>query len=122
MSKTVGSVSPAVHKAAIAARDRIIEMAIVDPNSPLYGSQTEDITVESGQIFLKQNPSQRDSYTDILRRQGLESLEVTEQTSPNPESKSYSKHSFGAIFVEVAVDELLGENYTRQVVVNKIET
>ncbi|MFN6468429.1 MAG: xanthine dehydrogenase family protein molybdopterin-binding subunit [Nostoc sp. SerVER01] len=115
-SITVGSVSPAVHKAAIAARDRIIEMAIVDSNSPLYGSQLEDITVDSGQIFLKQNPSQRDSYTEILRRQGLESLEVTEQTSPNPESKSYSKHSFGAIFVEVAVDELLGEIKIRRCV------
>ncbi|WP_138501207.1 xanthine dehydrogenase family protein molybdopterin-binding subunit [Nostoc sp. PA-18-2419] len=115
-SITVGSVSPAVHKAASAARGRIIEMAIADLNSPVYGSQVEDITVESGQIFLKQNPSQRDIYSDILRRQGLESLEVTEQTSPNPESKNYAKHSFGAIFVEVAVDELLGEIKVRRCV------
>ncbi|MDF5707151.1 MAG: xanthine dehydrogenase family protein molybdopterin-binding subunit [Nostoc sp. S4] len=113
-SITVGSVSPAVHKAASAARDRIIEMAIADENSPVYGSQVEDITVESGQIFLKQNPSQRDTYSDVLRRQGLESLDVTEQTSPNPESKNYAKHSFGAIFVEVAVDELLGEIKVRR--------
>ncbi|MEH2069620.1 MAG: xanthine dehydrogenase family protein molybdopterin-binding subunit [Nostoc sp.] len=115
-SITVGSVSPAVHKAASTTRDRIIEMAIADLNSPVYGSQLEDITVESGQIFLKQNLSQRDTYSDVLRRQGLESLEVTEQTSPNPESKNYAKHSFGVIFVEVAVDELLGEIKVRRCV------
>ncbi|MBD0302990.1 MAG: xanthine dehydrogenase family protein molybdopterin-binding subunit, partial [Tolypothrix sp. T3-bin4] len=115
-SMTVASVSPVVHKAAIAARDRIIQMAIEDSNSLLYGSQPADITVESGQIFLKQDPSKRDSYTDILYRHGLESLEVTEETSVGPESKKYSKHSFGAIFVEVAVDELLGEIKVRRCV------
>ncbi|MEH2229944.1 MAG: xanthine dehydrogenase family protein molybdopterin-binding subunit [Nostoc sp.] len=115
-SITVASVSPAVHQTAIAARDKIIKMAIVDSNSLLYGSQAEDIAVESGQIFLKQDPSKRDSYTDILRRHGLESLEVTEESSLNPESKEYAKHSFGAIFVEVAVDELLGEIKVRRCV------
>ncbi|MBN3897710.1 MAG: xanthine dehydrogenase family protein molybdopterin-binding subunit [Nostoc sp. NOS(2021)] len=115
-SMTVASVSPAVHKAAIAARDKIIKMAIGDSNSLLYGSQAEDITVESGQIFLKQDPSKRDSYTDILRRHGLESLEVTEESSLSPESKQYAKHSFGAVFIEVAVDELLGEIKVRRCV------
>lgn len=115
-SITVASVSPAVYQAAIAARDKIIKMAIVDANSLLYGSQTEDITVESGQIFSKQDPSKRDSYSDILRRHGLESLEVTEESSLNPESQQYAKHSFGAIFVEVAVDELLGEIKVRRCV------
>ncbi|NEU78699.1 xanthine dehydrogenase family protein molybdopterin-binding subunit [Nostoc sp. UIC 10630] len=115
-SITVASVSPAVYKAAIAARDKIIQMASKDPNSPLYQSQAEDITVESGQIFLKHDHSKRDSYTDILRRHELESLEVTEQTSLNPEGKQYAKHSFGAIFVEVAVDEVLGEIKVRRCV------
>ncbi|MEH1943971.1 MAG: xanthine dehydrogenase family protein molybdopterin-binding subunit [Nostoc sp.] len=115
-SITVASVSPAVHKAAIAARDKIIQMAIVDANSLLYGFQIEDITVESGQIFLKQDPSKRDSYTEILRRHGLESLAVTEESSLSPESKQYAKHSFGAIFVEVAIDELLGEIKVRRCV------
>ncbi|MDF5739676.1 MULTISPECIES: xanthine dehydrogenase family protein molybdopterin-binding subunit [unclassified Nostoc] len=115
-SITVASVSPAVHQAAIAARDKIIQMAIKDPNSLLYKSQAEDITVEFGQIFLKQDPSKRDSYTDILRRHELESLEVTEESSLNPESKQYAKHSFGAIFIEVAVDELLGEIKVRRCV------
>ena len=115
-SITVASVSPVVHQTAIAARDKIIKMAIVDANSLLYDSQAEDIAVESGQIFSKQDPSKRDSYTDILRRHGLESLEVTEESSLNPESKEYAKHSFGAIFVEVAVDELLGEIKVRRCV------
>ncbi|MEH2225492.1 xanthine dehydrogenase family protein molybdopterin-binding subunit [Nostoc sp.] len=115
-SITVASVSPVVHQTAIAARDKIIKMAIVDANSLLYDSQAEDIAVESGQIFSKQDPSKRDSYTDILRRHGLESLEVTEESSLNPESQQYAKHSFGAIFVEVAVDELLGEIKVRRCV------
>ncbi|MEH2216978.1 MAG: xanthine dehydrogenase family protein molybdopterin-binding subunit [Nostoc sp.] len=115
-SITVASVSPAVQKAAIAIRDKIIQMAIGDPNSLLYGSQAKDIAVESGQIFLKPDPSKQDSYTEILHRNQLESLQVTEETSPSPESKQYAKHSFGAIFVEVAVDELLGEIKVRRCV------
>ncbi|WP_066378563.1 xanthine dehydrogenase family protein molybdopterin-binding subunit [Anabaena sp. CA = ATCC 33047] len=115
-SITVASVSPAVHQAATAARERLIQMAIADSNSPLYGCKLEDISVESGQIFSKSQPSQRDSYTEILQRHGLESLEVTETTAPNPDSKQYAKHSFGAVFVEVAVDELLGEIKVRRCV------
>jgi xanthine dehydrogenase YagR molybdenum-binding subunit len=115
-SITVASVSPAVHQAATAAREKLIQMAIADSNSQLYGCQITDISVESGQIFLKPEPSRRDSYTEILQRHGLESLVVTEATSPNPESKQYSKYSFGAVFVEVAVDELLGEVKVRRCV------
>ncbi|MEA5568862.1 xanthine dehydrogenase family protein molybdopterin-binding subunit [Anabaena sp. UHCC 0399] len=113
-SITVASVSPAVHQAATAAREKLIQMAIADSNSQLYGCQITDISVELGQIFLKSEPSRRDSYTEILQRHGLESLVVTEATSPNPESKQYSQHSFGAVFVEVAVDELLGEVKVRR--------
>ncbi|MDZ7967995.1 MAG: xanthine dehydrogenase family protein molybdopterin-binding subunit [Nostoc sp. DedSLP03] len=115
-SVTVASVSQAVHQTAITARDKIIKMAIADANSLLYGLQAEDIAVDSGQIFSKQDPSKRDSYSDILHRHGLESLEVTEESSLNPESQQYAKHSFGAIFVEVAVDELLGEIKVRRCV------
>ncbi|WP_414563928.1 MULTISPECIES: xanthine dehydrogenase family protein molybdopterin-binding subunit [unclassified Anabaena] len=115
-SMTVGSVSPAVHQAANAARERIIQMAMADIHSPVYHAQIAEISVESGQIYLKKDPAQRDSYSEILLRHGLDSLEVTEETAPNPETKKYSKHSFGAIFVEVAVDELLGEIKVRRCV------
>ncbi|HIK08569.1 MAG TPA: xanthine dehydrogenase family protein molybdopterin-binding subunit [Trichormus sp. M33_DOE_039] len=115
-SITVASVSPAVYQAATAAREKLIQMAITDPHSPLYRCQIADISVDSGQIFLTSEPSRRDSYTEILQRQGLESLEITEATAPNPESKQYAKHSFGAVFVEVAVDELLGEVKVRKCV------
>ncbi|MGH1396987.1 MAG: xanthine dehydrogenase family protein molybdopterin-binding subunit, partial [Trichormus sp.] len=115
-SITVASVSPAVHQAAMAAREKLIQMAITDANSSLYGCEIADISIESGEIFLKSEPSRRDSYREILQRQGLESLEVTEATTPNPESKQYAKHSFGAVFVEVAVDELLGEIKVRRCV------
>ncbi|GAX34160.1 xanthine dehydrogenase family protein molybdopterin-binding subunit [Nodularia sp. NIES-3585] len=115
-SMTVGSVSPAVHQAANAARERMIQMAIADVNSPIYGIPAAEITVESGEIYSPQNPSQRDTYSEILRRHNLASLEVTEETAPNPESKNYAKHSFGAIFVEIAIDELLGEIKVRRCV------
>ncbi|YAF97535.1 MAG: xanthine dehydrogenase family protein molybdopterin-binding subunit [Nodularia sp. CChRGM 3473] len=115
-SITVGSVSPAVHQAASAAKQRMMQMAVADPNSPIYGFPVADITVESGKIFSQQDPSKQDSYSEILRRHGLASLEVTEETSPNPESQKYSKHSFGAIFIEVAIDELLGQIKIRRCV------
>lgn len=47
-SRTVGSVEPAVQAAAQATRKKIIQLAIADPASPLYGSAEVQIAVAEG--------------------------------------------------------------------------
>ncbi|MBW4494922.1 MAG: xanthine dehydrogenase family protein molybdopterin-binding subunit [Oscillatoria princeps RMCB-10] len=107
-SMTASSVGPAVRQAALAARSKVIQIAVGDPKSPLYQCSEEEITVESGRLFLRQDPSKGETYADILTRHGLESVEADSQTS-RAEKKQYAMHSFGAHFAEVKVDSMLGE-------------
>jgi len=43
-------------------------------------------------------------------------LEALEEVQPGEQGKGYSKHAFGAVFVEVAVDPDLGETRVRRIV------
>jgi len=43
-------------------------------------------------------------------------IEATEQVNPGEQGKGFSKHAFGAVFVEVAVDPDLGETRVRRMV------
>ena len=56
---------------------------------------------------MKNEPARSDSYTDILRRAGRESLEVESQLKEPEENKKLTFQSFGADFVEVKIDPLL---------------
>src|SRR5207249_3209879 len=53
--------------------------------------------------------------TEAMRRIG-EPIEVSVDVKPGDESQRFSMHSFGAVFVEVAVDAELGETRVRRIV------
>jgi xanthine dehydrogenase YagR molybdenum-binding subunit len=108
-SMTVNSVAPAVQKAAIAARTKVIQIAIQDPNSPLYQVSEEEVLVESGRLFFKQDPLRGETYEEILSRNDGLSIEAQEETGSGMQPKKYGMHSFGANFAEVKVDPILGE-------------
>lgn len=126
-SRSVASVGPAVQAAATAVRTQIIRLAIADPASPLHGSTEAEITVERGRMFLKRDQSKGETYTELLKRYGKESVEAHRETLPpgadgsikskvfsgleaavTSENNPYSMHSFGAQFCEVRVDADLG--------------
>jgi xanthine dehydrogenase YagR molybdenum-binding subunit len=53
--------------------------------------------------------------TDAMRRLG-QPVEATVSVKPGDESKRFSMHAFGAVFVEVAIDPDLGETRVRRIV------
>jgi xanthine dehydrogenase YagR molybdenum-binding subunit len=53
--------------------------------------------------------------TDAMRRLG-QPVEASADVKPGNESQRFSMHSFGAVFVEVAVDPDLGETRVRRIV------
>ncbi|HEY9704281.1 MAG TPA: molybdopterin cofactor-binding domain-containing protein, partial [Allocoleopsis sp.] len=108
-SMTTGSVAPAVQKAAINLRQKLILMAIADPNSPLYQCAETQINVMSGRMFLINNPEQGETYFELITRHGLNEVEATGNSNLDLESKNYAKYAFGAVFVEVRIDKLLKE-------------
>jgi xanthine dehydrogenase YagR molybdenum-binding subunit len=107
-STTVASVGPAVQAAGHALRLKLVGIALADQASPLFGSALEQIGFENGELYLLDAPSRRESMAAIVARHGAP-VEVTAKAEPGDEKKKYSMHAFGAVFVEVTVDEDLGE-------------
>jgi xanthine dehydrogenase YagR molybdenum-binding subunit len=87
-SRTVGSVGPAVQAAARAARSKVVQMAIADPASPLYGVNESDITAIDGRLFVAQHPTQGETYQEILNRHNLDVIEAYQETFPRDADES----------------------------------
>jgi xanthine dehydrogenase YagR molybdenum-binding subunit len=105
-SQSAASVSPAVYSACVKARSKLLEMAVADPESPVRG--VADATIVDGWIVSKGNPKLRDAVGAVLARAGSLTIEATGSAAIGRERDKYSIYSFGAVFVEVQVDEDLG--------------
>jgi xanthine dehydrogenase YagR molybdenum-binding subunit len=98
-----------VYAAAIALRLKLSGIAVADPRSPLHGVLADELDAEDGWLFLKREPSRRERMSSIVKRHGQGPVEASADAAPGDEKEKFSMHSFGAVFVEVHVDELLGE-------------
>jgi xanthine dehydrogenase YagR molybdenum-binding subunit len=107
-STTVASVGPAVQAAGHALRLKLVGIAAAAEGSPLFGAKADQVGVENGELYLLAEPARRVAMAAIVARHG-EPVEVTAKAEPGDEKKKYSMHAFGAVFVEVTVDEELGE-------------
>lgn len=129
-SMTAASITPAVLQAGELLREELLQLALADPKSTLAGREPADIAFTDAAFFVRDGPSVRDSYTDIMRRNNRSMLEVCTTAVPEPgiglnapgtfcrpaliapeenrDENSYSFHSFGAQFAQVWVDEDLG--------------
>jgi len=108
-SVTAASTGSAVHDVAIALRDKLIQIAITDPQSAVYGAKAADVRIAEGRLTTGVELAGRtESYASLLGRHGGEPVEVTVTARPGQEAQQYSMHSFGAVFTEVHVDPDLG--------------
>jgi xanthine dehydrogenase YagR molybdenum-binding subunit len=80
-SQVSASVGPPIRAAALGAISKVIKMAIADQSSPLHGKKEEDIMATNGRIQLKENASTGETFTDILRRKGLDKIEAQAKTN-----------------------------------------
>jgi xanthine dehydrogenase YagR molybdenum-binding subunit len=103
-SQSAASIGPAIAAAAMQAKLKVAQMAIGDESSPLHGAAVADIAAKDGKLFLISTPGKTESYVDILARHGGQAVEATGSAEPGEDHTGMSTHSFGAVFVEVAVD------------------
>jgi xanthine dehydrogenase YagR molybdenum-binding subunit len=115
-SMSTASVGPAVQQAAIQAKQKLLQLAIVDPQSPVYGVNADEAEFSNGNVFLKGSPTRTEPYTALLARHAGEPIEAIAKVNPQLDEKEFSSHSFGAVFAEVAVDPALGTVRTRRIV------
>jgi len=108
-SRTATSAGSAVKRAGLDLRAKLIEMSVAHPESLLRGLRPAAVDAADGALFAKTDPKRRDPYTAIVARARQPEIAVQVENKEREERKSYSTHSFGAQFVEVRVDEELGE-------------
>jgi len=108
-SQTAASVGSAVHLAGTEARSKLLQLALADQSSPLYGANAQDVIAQDGSLFLKDKSSKTETYGAILSRHGLKMIEARVDAKPGEEKEKYSMHSFGAQFAEVRVNPDSGE-------------
>jgi xanthine dehydrogenase YagR molybdenum-binding subunit len=134
-SQTMATTGPAVRAAALEAKSKAIQLAIGDKKSPLYQQDENAISVENGRLYIRSDNSKGETYSQLLSRNKMPLIDVNATTdvtlkdgekSPpaanekkqpdNPFAKQDEKmdrekyvfHSFGAHFVKVKVDMLIG--------------
>jgi xanthine dehydrogenase YagR molybdenum-binding subunit len=104
-SQSSASVLPAIKDATTQLKLKLADLAIADSGSPLHGLKTLDIEAKNGKLFNKNKPSQSDSLTDLIARNGNKPVEANGSAEPSESKDSMTSTSWGAVFVEVAVDK-----------------
>jgi xanthine dehydrogenase YagR molybdenum-binding subunit len=116
-SMSTASVTPAVQAAAATAKEKLLNLAISDRESPVHGLGMDEVAFDGGKIFPKAWPQKSESFADLLARHGNQPVEAIAKVQPDPNMKEkVSAHSFGAVFAEVAVDPRVGMPRVRRVV------
>jgi xanthine dehydrogenase YagR molybdenum-binding subunit len=103
-STTAASVCPGVYDAAIQAKLKLAQLAIADAQSPLHGAAAEDVETRDGKLCLKSDGSKSELITAVIARNGNNPVEATATSEMPKDRDTFSSHSWGAIFAEVAVD------------------
>ncbi|HEX3895101.1 MAG TPA: xanthine dehydrogenase family protein molybdopterin-binding subunit [Rudaea sp.] len=116
-SMTAASVTPAVQAAATKVRDQLIAIAIADTASPLHGMAGSDVETADGWLQSMSDAKKREPFAAVLARAGGKPIEANGDAKLSDDvKKQYAMHSFGAVFVEVEVDEPLAQIRVRRIV------
>jgi xanthine dehydrogenase YagR molybdenum-binding subunit len=123
-SQTSASVGPAVQAACKKVLASAKERATADPKSPLFQKTAEEIDAGEGRLFLKSRPNVGETIASLLQRNGGRPIEASSESGPpavaqgegGKPPEEFSKHAWGAQFVEVRIDQRLGEIRVSRVV------
>jgi xanthine dehydrogenase YagR molybdenum-binding subunit len=69
----------------------------------------DEVGTDGGWLYVLREPGRRERMSSIVKRHGHGPIEVAAKAEPGEETKKYSMNAFGAVFVEVHVDEALCE-------------
>lgn len=134
-SQLANVLTGAVHKTALALRDKLIALAISTEHSPLWQASPADVSLADGHVWLNSATERRITFSELLALSGHETLVAHQDTFAKDASEDdrnaadrtssmmlpstaggVSAHSWSAVFVEVAVDEDFGTVRVRRMV------
>lgn len=107
-SWTISSNGTAIKKACEAVGGKILEFAQKREGSPFADAKIEDVSFAEGQIKLKNDDSKSLSIFDLMRENDTEKIEEEVAAKPDKQREQYTINTHSACFVEVKIDEELG--------------
>ena len=115
-SQTASSTGSAVKMAGLELRKKLAARAVADPASPLHGLSEDAVVIDDGTMTARNDSLRTDTYAAVVTRSGEPEISAEFHTKEKEDRKKFATHSFGADFVEVRVDDELGEVRVTRVV------
>ena len=101
------SVSNGIATTADAIREELTRLAALMPNSPLAGTDADDVGLADGKLVSRRDNARAVSISDVMRHSAVDQIERELTTHPAEDNaRAHNTHS--AVFAEVKVDEQLG--------------
>ncbi|WP_043358594.1 xanthine dehydrogenase family protein molybdopterin-binding subunit [Belnapia sp. F-4-1] len=107
-SITMASLGNAVVAACQAVQGKLASLVRAAQQGPFAGLAEDAVVAREGGLGRADGTGPAVPYAELLRQHNLGWVEAEGSAQPGEETKKYSSAAFGAIFVEVRVDELLG--------------
>jgi xanthine dehydrogenase YagR molybdenum-binding subunit len=107
-SITMASLGNAVVAACQAVQTKLAGLARAAQQGPFAGLAADAVVAREGGLARADGTGPVVPYAELLRQHNLGWIEAEAQAQPGEETQKYSSAAFGAVFVEVRVDELLG--------------
>lgn len=109
-SWTAASSGTAVMKACRNVAEQVFKLARAMEGSPLANVDFDRVVFTNGRIEVSGDASRGVAMVDVLAAAGADEVEATESAGPDKDFASrYEAYTHSAIFVEVKVDEELGQ-------------
>lgn len=107
----------AIGGAVIAAHNALVAdlLKLAGNDSPLAGLSPDEVGSEGAAIAKLDDPDRRESYASILTRARQDSIVAVAEASQPLELMHWSMHSHSAVFCEVAINSVTGEQRIRRI-------
>jgi len=109
-SWAAASAGSAVQAACYMVREALFKHARGMDDSPLANASLDRVTFAGGRIAMQDDPTRSVTFSDAMRAGGVDTIEAEETVKPSHlTGLRYSGYTHSAVFVEVRVDEDLGQ-------------
>ena len=107
----------AIHNAGGDAIGKLIELAVNDARSPLYGAGNAGVIAREGRLIRRDDETRGEPYAAVMARAGVAQLDGEGKGAADPAMQQrYAMFAHGAVFAEVKVDPDLGMVRTTRLV------
>jgi len=110
-STTTSTLGSAVFDVCASLKKKLVELVKNESmfhTEAIHNPEPKDFVFENGFVVLASDRTKKISYTDILKKNNLNQLEVTEESKGSEEMKKYVAFSYNVHFVKVLVHPLTG--------------